>query len=148
MIAPFPHRYDVELKWAGGLPATARAAGRPEIEVGPPPQFGGQEAWWSPEHLLLSSLSACLMTTFLALAERAKLSVGGYTCRAQGVLEKTKDGIVFTGFSLFVSLKAAETEARRLEELVHTAKKYCIVSNSLRAPVAVTVQTEAAVSPA
>lgn len=148
MIAPFPHRYDVELKWSGGLPALTSAGARAEIAVGPPPQFGGQEAWWSPEHLLLSSLSACLMTTFLALAERAKLPVRGYACRAQGVLEKTKDGIVFTGFSLSISLKAFEEQASRLEELVHTAKKYCIVSNSLKAPVVLTVQTEAAVSSA
>ena len=40
---------------AGGRhPAGPRPA---SIEAGAPPEFGGQDSWWSPEHLLLSALS-------------------------------------------------------------------------------------------
>lgn len=142
MIAPFPHGYDVALKWDEGFSGTLTAAPRPSIVGGPPPEFGGGDSWWSPEHLLLSALSLCLMTTFLSLAERAKIKVQGYSCRARGVLEKTREGIVFTSFALDVSVKGAREDALRLQELVRTAKKYCIVSNSLKPPVTLTVQED------
>jgi organic hydroperoxide reductase OsmC/OhrA len=121
MIAPFPHRYDVELRWKEGACGTASAPPRPDIVGGPPSQFGGRDSWWSPEHLLLSSLSLCLMTTFLALADKAQIKVHGYVCQAQGILEKTKEGIVFTGFSLYISLKPPITLTVKAETAISAA---------------------------
>src|SRR5690606_26909578 len=58
-IAPFPHRYIVELE-AGKLASLPRQ----EILVGAPPQFGGTDTVWSPEELLVGAVITCLQTTF------------------------------------------------------------------------------------
>src|SRR5205814_3587713 len=88
MASPFPHHYDVHL-FAGNEGAILAAANRPDIVGGPPPEFDGKQEWWSPEHLLLSSVALCLMTTFQAFARRARLHVAGYESRVEGVLDKT-----------------------------------------------------------
>ena len=70
-------RYPVNLSWTAVKCGRASATGKPDLEVGSPPEFRGEEGVWSPEHLLVTSLATCLMLTFLNLAERRKLEVTG-----------------------------------------------------------------------
>ena len=143
MPAPFPHHYEVTLRseGEGGL---LTAEPRPPILGGAPAGFDGSDAWWSPEHLLLSSLSLCLLTTLKALAARARLPLSAYVSRTEGVLDKTPAGLAFTSVTLHVDLRVAATDVERARQLLETAKRLCIVSNSLKPPVALQVS----VSPA
>jgi organic hydroperoxide reductase OsmC/OhrA len=77
------------------------------------------------------------MTTYLVLAKKAGLEIRQYRSRAEGILEKTKEGIVFTRIALRVSIHAPPDRLADAAKLVETAKKYCIVSNSLKRPVEV-----------
>ncbi len=135
MTAPFPHHYEVRLDGRGDATAVLRAEGRPEIVGGAPPEFGGEAGSWSPEHLLLSALALCLKTTFDSFLARARLAVSGYESRVAATLDKTEAGLVFTAIVVEVEVKAAEADHPRLEQLLQSAKKHCIVSNALRAPV-------------
>lgn len=139
-MEPLPHAYDVELEWKLDRSGALSSGPRPHILGGPPPQFDGQDRWWSPEHLLLASAGLCLMTTFFAVAEKSRLRVDGYRCRAEGTLDKTEEGIVFTAITLNVSLAAADQDWERAERLLETAKKHCIVSKSLKTPVKVLLE--------
>ncbi len=145
MATTFPHRYEVKLSWPGQGTAVLDAAARRPIEGGAPPEFGGRDSWWSPEHLLLSSLSLCLMTTFEALARKARLPVVGYACRAQAVLDRTETGLAFTALGLFVEVEVAPGDEERTTTLLASAKKHCLVANALALPVSldVTVATPA-----
>lgn len=136
-MAKFPHRYAVQLKRNEGSRATLAAFPRPEITGGPPPEFDGHLEWWSPEHLLLAAASLCLMTTFQALASRAKLDVGDYTAAVEGVLDKTPEGLVFTSITHDVDIRVAPGQIEAARGVVDSAKKHCIVSNSLRTPITV-----------
>src|SRR6266571_4068881 len=102
MTAPFPHHYEVKLSWPrqGGTELYAAAA--PPIAGGAPPEFGGRDSWWSPEQLLLSSASLCLMTTFAAMAAKARISVLRYDCRADATLDRAEEGLRFTALGLHV----------------------------------------------
>ena len=140
---PFPHVYEAALDWPGGGPATATAGARPAILTGPPPEFGGEEAWWSPEHLLLSAMNACLMATFGAMARARGLRVEGYRSRATGVLSKTPGGLAFTSLALAVTLRAEGGEIERARETLLKAKQRCIVANALALPVQLEVEIEA-----
>ena len=91
MASHFPHHYDVKLVVGNGS-AVLTGGSRPAIVGGPPPEFDGRAEWWSPEHLLLSSVGLCLMTTFKALASRSGLAVAGYESRIEGVLDKRQRG--------------------------------------------------------
>jgi organic hydroperoxide reductase OsmC/OhrA len=134
MASPFPHHYDVQVSLAttGAILAGGR---RPDIVGGPPPEFDGRAEWWSPEHLLLSAAGLCLMTTFQAFAGRAGLLVEGYTSRVDGVLDKTPAGLGFTSIAITVDLRVGEADRTRAEQLLQSAKRHCIVANSLKTPV-------------
>jgi organic hydroperoxide reductase OsmC/OhrA len=138
MATQLPHRYDVALAWDGrrGDGAALTAGRRPVIEGGAPPEFDGKDAWWSPEHLLLSSLSLCLMTTFQAITEKARLPIAHYDSHAEAVLNKTPGGLGFTRLVLHVDVKVpAEEHIDRAHQLLLKAKSHCIVANALMPPV-------------
>ena len=143
MAAEFPHRYEVQLAWPGRGGALIHAGSRPLITGGAPPQFDGRGSWWSPEHLLLSSLSLCLMTTFESVATKARLDVHRYSCRAEGVLDRTDAGLGFTSLNLDVDVEVAPEDAERATKVLDSAKKHCIVANALKPLVTldVTVRT-------
>jgi organic hydroperoxide reductase OsmC/OhrA len=134
MAHPFPHRYETGLRWIRGREAVLTAGSAPPVEGAPPPQFDGPEGRWSPEALLLSAAELCLMTTFLAVAERAKLTVVDYQSRAEAALDKTPEGLAFTRVVLRVRLSVYADDAARARELLLKAKKHCIVSNALKVP--------------
>jgi organic hydroperoxide reductase OsmC/OhrA len=144
MTQPFPHRYQATLNWEGGSRAALASGSRPVLVGGPPPEFDGEPGWWSPEHLLLSSANLCLMTTYMVLARKVGLEIMAYRSTAEGVLEKTREGIVFTRIGLQVSILAPSSRLEEARKLVETAQKYCIVSNSLKRPVEVEATVTAA----
>jgi len=137
MPAPFPHRYDVRL-FAGTDRAVLSGGGRrADVVGGAPPEFDGRDDWWSPEHLLLASVSLCHMTTFQALARRSGLSIEGYESQSEGVLDKTRGGLAFTTIRVLADVRVAEADRGRAGELLHSAERHCIVSNALRPAVEV-----------
>jgi organic hydroperoxide reductase OsmC/OhrA len=135
MAAPFPHHYEVKLSWPRQGGAMLYAAVAPPIPGGAPPEFDGRDTWWSPEQLLLSSLTLCLMTTFEAIAAKARLSLLRYACRAEATLDRTDAGLGFTAFGLHVEVEVAPEDAERVPRLLASAKKHCLVANALRTPV-------------
>jgi organic hydroperoxide reductase OsmC/OhrA len=139
MATTFPHRYELNLAWPGQGGAALEAAGRRPIEGGAPSEFGGRDSWWSPEHLLLSSLSLCLMTTFEALSRRARLAVLGYDCRAEAILDRVESGLAFTALALHVRVAVAPADAERAPQLLESAKRHCLVANALAVPVTLDV---------
>lgn len=139
MPSPFPHRYETGLRWIRSREAVLTAGGAPPIEGAPPPQFDGPADRWSPEALLLSAAELCLMTTFLAVAERAKLTVADYQSKTAASLDKTAEGLAFTRVVIHVRLSVYADDAARAKELLLKAKKHCIVSNALKTPPALEV---------
>ena len=114
MQQPLPHEYESSLEKKGPAPAVIHAGARPAVAVGPPPEFGGDEGRWSPEHLLLSALNACLMATFDAAAHARGLRVDSYASTARARLARTATGAGFTGFSLAVHIETAAGEEDRV----------------------------------
>ncbi len=144
MPAHFPHHYDVSLAWTGERGAVLSAGPRPPLAGGAPPQFDGSDAHWSPEHLLLSALGLCLLTTFQSLTRRHPLALRAYESRVEGVLDKTSEGLVFTSIVEHVRVQVAPDEVERAQGLLQTAKKHCLVANALRVPVELDAEVTAA----
>jgi organic hydroperoxide reductase OsmC/OhrA len=135
MVTPFPHHYETALSWSGIGGAMVTAGPRPPIVGGAPPEFEGMERWWSPEHLLLSSLNLCLQTTFEALARKRRISIGSYRGRAEATLDRKGGAFGFTLLSLDVSITCAEEDIESVRETAMRAKQYCLVANALNVPV-------------
>jgi organic hydroperoxide reductase OsmC/OhrA len=143
-MTPFPHHYQATLNWEGGSRGALSSGSRPVLVGGPPPEFDGEPGWWSPEHLLLSAANLCLMTTYMALARKVGLEIASYRSQAEGVLDKTKEGLVFTRIGLRVEIQAPPERLEEARRLAETAKKYCIVSNALKRPVELEAEVKAA----
>jgi uncharacterized OsmC-like protein len=139
-MSRFPLEYAVELHKTDGAPMELSAPHRPRIIVGPPPEFGGTDTWWSPEHLLVSALAGCMTATFFAGAERVRVPVGKYRCRANGVLDHIDGRVAFTEMNLAVDVTVVTGDVDRVRRLLEEAKERCFVANTLRCPVTLTVE--------
>lgn len=133
MPAPFPHHYQTTLVRTLGSRARIEAAPRAPIAGGPPPEFDGDATAWSPEHLLISSIGLCLLTTFEAFAARDKLALLAWEAKVSGTLSKTPRGLEFTEFHVDVDMEVDDVE--RAQRTLHDAQRHCLVSNALRTPV-------------
>lgn len=136
MTEPFPHQYEISVQWYESANATISAPPRTNIFGGPPPQFGGDERVWSPEHLLLSSLGLCYVTTFLALAKRKEFQSSLISVQTRGTLNKTAEGLQFTRLDLKVRLGLNESGQQDIaQKLIRDAEKHCLIANALKTPV-------------
>ena len=91
------HKFDVSLNWeieAGK--GNAKSGSRPTFEYGPPPEFGGKENTWSPEHLLAASVATCYTTTFMHFAKLLKISVRKFDISCQAEFTKKESGFEAT----------------------------------------------------
>ena len=143
MAAPFPHHYATTI--VVGAPGASLGSGpRPVISGGAPPEFGGTDAVWSPEHLLLGAVGLCLQTTFDALARRAALPVIAWSAAVDGTLDRTPHGLAFTKIHAHVDVTVDADAIDRATAILEQAKRSCIVSGALNVPVEVEARVSAA----
>jgi organic hydroperoxide reductase OsmC/OhrA len=133
------HSFDVKLKWDHesdtGL---VQSGGRMPVVFGPPPEFGGNETSWSPEHLLVASVASCYVTTFIHFARLLKITVIGFRISGRADFEKGKNGLEATRIVLNPVVAWNPKPAQEvMDNLFTKAKKYCFVSNSLKCEVLV-----------
>lgn len=130
--------YEVDLKWdadrRGTLSSTAL---NKSIEVVTPPEFlKGIEGEWSPEHLFIASVSSCLMTTFLSIAELSKLEYVSLTISALGKLEKKDGKLMISEIELKPVLTIpASVNENKAERILHKSESACLISNSITSTV-------------
>ena len=144
------HHYQVQTTWTGNTgrgTADYRAYQRDhEIfiagKTAPIPgssdaAFRGDPARYSPEELLVSTLSACHMLWMLHLCADAGITVIAYSDQACGVMAETADG---SGHFTEVTLHPVMTitDAARIEDaaaLHARAHDLCFIANSVNFPV-------------
>ena len=130
------YTYHTALKWTEQRKGIVSCAGKPDIQTATPPEFKGHEGIWSPEDLFVASVNICLMTTFLALAERAGLAFSAYESEADGRLELVEGKFQFTAITLkpVITLEPG-VDAGKATELIEKAEANCLISNSMKARV-------------
>ena len=146
------HHYNVDIEWRedrkGIMCSPELAAGNDKfsncIEIATPPEFPkGMPNIWSPEHLYTASVSSCLMTTFLAIAENSKLDFSGFSCKSKGVLERVDGKYLMTEIILepTVTIKD-EKDRERAERIVQKSEAACLISNSIKSKISMNVTIE------
>ena len=128
--------YQTSVKWTEQRKGTISCAGKPDVQVATPPEFKGHENIWSPEDLFVASANVCLMTTFLAVAERAGLAFSSYESTAEGRLEIVEGKFQFTAITIRPSIILQPGgDPARAKELIEKAEHNCLISNSMKAKV-------------
>ena len=131
------HQYyfEVQLNWQEGRKGILTATDvKDTIRVATPPEFsGGVPDMWSPEHLFLSALSSCFMTTYLAIAEKSHLVISHYECNVIGQIALVEGHLEFIAINLFPKIYVAVTnDIVKANEVLAKAYKHCIVANSIK----------------
>jgi uncharacterized OsmC-like protein len=139
MPAPFPHRYSATVSRTFSSRARVEAPPRPSLDGGPSQELDGDIASWSPEHLVLSSLGICMLTTFEAFAARDGIELVGWTADVNGTVERTPEGLMFTSIVMCIDMEISGN-VDKVELTIEDAKQYCLVLNSLRVPVVIETQ--------
>lgn len=132
------YTYRTAVRWTDRKMGTISSAGKPDIQVATPPEFKGHEGIWSPEDLFVASVNVCVMSTFLAFAERVGLAFTGYESDAEGTLELVDGKFQVTTIALkpTIALKAGE-DPEKAKELIAKAEANCLISNSVKTRVTV-----------
>lgn len=140
------HHYKANISWTGntGLGTkdyrsyershTISIEGKQDILGSSDPAFRGDKSCYSPEDLLLSSISACHMLWYLHLCTTVGVVVTAYEDNAEGTMVETSDGGgYFSGVILkpLITLKDAAMQAKA-DELHHEANKLCFIANSVK----------------
>jgi organic hydroperoxide reductase OsmC/OhrA len=129
-------RYKNSLVWTGARRGRASAPGKPDIDIGSPPEFRGEPGVWSPEELLVGALNACLMLTFISMAQSKRVEFVAYESAAEGVLENIDGKFQITEVSVQPSLvlrSQADLESART--IMDEVEEHCFISNSIKAKV-------------
>jgi peroxiredoxin-like protein len=139
------HYYNVDIAWSKDRKGMMCS---PELNVGPmpssgcievatPPEFPkGMPGIWSPEHLFTASVSSCLMTTFLAIAENSKLEFISFHCGSKGKLEQVEGKFMMTEVVLDpVVVVREQKDMERALKVLQKAEVNCLISNSVKAKI-------------
>ena len=143
------HRYEVSLRWTGNQGAGTcnyrayerahelTSAGKMAIAGSSDPAFRGDRSCWSPEELLVGSLSACHQLWYLHLCSEAGVVVEAYVDVATGLMEETADG---SGQFVEVMLRPKVTIAPGGDRLMaialhEAAHAKCFIARSVNFPV-------------
>ena len=127
------HTYRIAARWSGA------DNGRLEVEeietpipFSVPVEFGGPPGFWTPEHLLLSAVASCFVTTFQAIAQFSKFQFDRLEITAEGTIGKGQGGWQFTSITLRPKLNVQREDDRdRGLRLLQKAERSCLVSRSL-----------------
>ena len=129
-------RYQSSVQWEAGRKGVLRLKDRPDMEGTSPPEFKGEAGVWTAEEMLLASVNAWTLMTFVAFAQHEGVEFVSYECNAEGALENVEGMYRCTEIVLQPHVRVKSQEAvDRSQEILASAHANCFVSNSLSSPV-------------
>jgi organic hydroperoxide reductase OsmC/OhrA len=143
------HHYTATISWRGNLgKGTAgyssysrnhdvSIAGKPTLPASADAAFRGDRARYTPEDLLVSSLSGCHMLWYLHLCAEHKIVVLDYVDHAVGVMEEIDDGSgQFRKVTLHPRVTVAEQTMMAKAQALHSdAHRKCFIARSVNFPI-------------
>jgi organic hydroperoxide reductase OsmC/OhrA len=141
-VRPKEFHFPLSVEWIGERRVAARVAGKPAIEITPPPVFRGTDpTTWSPEDFFVAAAASCLAVTFTGLAARAGLSYTKLKVDGDGVAGMRGDGRF--GFTrLLLRLEIETEQAEQARQLAERAEETCLVSASLDLPIETLIEVK------
>ena len=144
------HNYKLEVEWTGNSGEgtktyrsyrrdyTITTEGKPEILGSSDPSFRGDPSRYNPEDLLVASLSACHMLSYLHLCAVNHITVIEYRDSALGLMEESGDGSAqFTRVTLQPTVTISPGDDQNKARALHAdAHHMCFIARSVNFPIA------------
>lgn len=138
-----PHRYRVKGtgRITGDVELTAERLAM--LRSASPAEFDGPGDRWSPETFLVGAVADCFILTFRAVANASKLSWISLDCDVTGTLDRVDRVTQFTHFAMTAHLVVpAGVDADAARHALEKAERNCLISSSLKAPIALDATVE------
>ena len=130
--------FRTKIRWRENHEGVSTIGELPPVEVACSPYFGGGGGKWAPQDLFVFSVNACVMTTFLSLAEEYELPFSSYGSDAEGVAAIARDGYRFVTVTIHPRIEVPDERSRkRALRLIHLSGKTCMITRSFTGDVAV-----------
>jgi organic hydroperoxide reductase OsmC/OhrA len=136
--------YETNVTWLGGHRGHLKLGNGPEMDFSAPPASHGEAGVLTPEDAFVGAVNTCVMLMFIWAAERFRLGLVSYECRAEGTklieLDRTE---IFTLIVLKPRIVvragngSAEEVEKRVRRALESARKYSLVANSIKSELAV-----------
>ncbi len=136
--------YHTSVEWKGKHWGHVVMGNGPEMDFSAPPDAHGHEGVLTPEDAFVAAVNTCVMMMFIWAAERFKLKLLSYTCRAEGTklieLDRTE---IFTHVRLWPTIQVSAGEQdpavveARVRRALQGAQKYSLVANSIKSEIEV-----------
>ncbi len=136
--------YHTTVSWKGEHRGRVVMGNGPEMDFSAPPDAQGHAGVLTPEDAFVAAVNTCIMLMFIWAAERFRLELLSYTCRAEGdkriELNRTE---TFTHVRLWPLIQiaagkeepaAVEARARRA---VQAAQKYSLIASSIKSEIVI-----------
>jgi organic hydroperoxide reductase OsmC/OhrA len=136
--------YETTVTWTGGHDGHVRMGNGPEMDFSAPPRSQGRAGVLTPEDAFVGAVNTCVMLMFIWAAERFRLDLVSYDCRAEGTklieLDRTE---IFTRVVLKPRIavragsESADAVEKRVRRALTSAQKFSLVANSVKSEVIV-----------
>ena len=131
--------YSTTVEWKGEHWGHIRMGNGPEMDFSAPPDAHGHAGVLTPEDVFVAAVNTCVMMMFIWAAERFKLELVNYECRAEGTklieLDRTEIFTLITlrpRIVLRTDAAGRESVLKRLQRALDSAVKYSLVANSIK----------------
>ena len=131
--------YTTTVEWKGKHRGHIRMGNGPEMDFSAPPDAHGHAGVLTPEDAFVAAVNTCVMMMFIWSAERFKLELVNYECRAEGTkLVELDRAETFTQVTLRPRIvvrtdtASRESTLKRLQRALDSAVKYSLVANSIK----------------
>jgi len=141
--------YHTTVSWKGEHWGHIALGNGPEMDFSAPPDAHGHAGVLTPEDAFVAAANTCIMMMFIWAAERFKLKLLSYDCRAEGTkkieLDRTE---IFTQLRLSPVIRvSAGVENRvvvegRARKALLSAEKYSLVANSMKSEIIIEPEIE------
>ncbi|UCG91131.1 MAG: OsmC family protein [candidate division WOR-3 bacterium] len=118
-------------KWIQNRRGVLSARNKSAIQVCCPPEFGGEEGYWTAEHLFVGAIELCIMTTFNWLLEKMGCELISYESEAVGVAQIVDGDFRFVEMEIKPVITVPECHFSRAEDAIEHAHKQCLISKAL-----------------
>ena len=136
--------YHTTVEWQGEHWGHVVMGNGPEMDFSAPPDAHGHEGVLTPEDAFVAAANTCVMMMFIWAAERFRLNLLSYECRAEGTklieLDRTE---IFTHVRLWPAIRVSAGEGdpavveARVRRALKGALKYSLVANSIKSEIEV-----------
>ena len=141
--------YATTVAWKGEHWGHITMGNGPTMDFSAPPDAQGHPGVLTPEDAFVAAANTCIMMMFIWAAERYKLKLLSYECRAEGTklveLDRTE---IFTRlhFRPVIRVSAGEENKERvrgrIQRAIQSAQKYSLVANSVKSEIVIEPEIE------